>query len=623
MNIQFESIKLSNFLSLGSVDIDLKERGFVLVEGVNNNALDNAKSNGSGKSSIFEGIVWILTGDTIRGTKDVVNKAVGKSTCGELHFSIDGNKYVIIRYREDPIYGNGLKVYYNGEDVSGKGVRDSSKILEQYLPDLNAQLIGSVIVLGQGLPQRFTNNTPSGRKEILEQLSKSDYMIEDIKNKLSLRRIDVNTDLRKVKDDIIAKQSSVSTNNILIERKTKELADLPSPDSYLDSIKEAEEAKANFQANVDSINKEISEKSEKVKSLTETNSIARGLLESQEKEALLPILNDIQNIEKEISVESYKESDTSKKIRDANSVQTVCPYCRRPFDDVHKVDTSEWEAELNTCKAKQQSLREELSMLKTKKEDVERSFLVKKEAYNQVDADINKLNNEINALNRELYTNQDSIHQYQLRIVKYKEEIESLENRKQAIMKDIQDSQSAVEKDLSDIIELTKQQGEFESRVEALNKLVNIASKDFRTYLLESVIDYINTRVKYYSTRGLFNSSEAEFKNDGNQIWIGYAGKQYESLSGGEKQKLDITVQLALRDMLMKVLGFSCNILVLDEIFDNLDEVGCENLINVITSELSDIDSVFIITHHADIAVPYDDKIRVVKNNEGVSNIEQ
>ena len=44
------------------------------------------------------------------------------------------------------------------------------------------------MILGQGMPNKFTNNTPSGRKELLEKLSKSDFMIEDIKNKLSARK---------------------------------------------------------------------------------------------------------------------------------------------------------------------------------------------------------------------------------------------------------------------------------------------------------------------------------------------------------------------------------------------------------------------------------------------------
>lgn len=621
MNIQFETLKLSNFLSLGSVEVDLRERGFVLVEGVNKNTIDNARSNGAGKSSLFEGIVWILTGDTIRGTKDVVNKIVGRSTCGELEFTIDGNKYKIIRYKEDLTYGNGLKVFFNGEDVSGKGVRDSSKILEQYLPDLNAQLLGSVIVLGQGLPQRFTNNTPSGRKEILEQLSKSDFMIEDIKNKLSMRRVDVNTELRNVKDSILSKRSAIETNNSTIARKKMELENLPDPAIYENKISEAEikynQAKLSFEG----IKSEIDETTARTNDLGARIEGSQAAIYEEEKQSIAPINESIQALNKEISVEQYKEADFGKKIRDAENVQTVCPYCRRPFDDVHKIDTTEWQNELSQCKEKQALIQEQVKAKKIELDNVQTSFMDKRQSINELINEKNQLSYSISRMTTDMNSYQSVMHSAQLEVVKYKSELESLDQRKKAVGEDIFKCQEEIETLGKEVVALSSTQTELENTVEALNKLINIASKDFRTYLLESVIDYINSRVKYYSSK-LFNSTQAEFKNDGNQIWIGYAGKQYENLSGGEKQKIDIIVQFALRDMLMKILRFSCNILVLDEVFDNLDELGCENLISLITNELRDIESVYIITHHADISVPYDGKIQIVKNEEGVSNIE-
>ena len=161
MLLKFESLVLHNFLSFGDVEVNLDDQGYVLVKGTNNCKLDNAKSNGSGKSSIWEAIVWAITGDTIRGTKDVISKYGSNGTYVEIVFKVDSDTYKIIRYKEYSNIGTNLKVFINGEDKSGKGIRDTEKLLEQYLPDVNSSLIGSVIILGQGLPQRFTNNTPS------------------------------------------------------------------------------------------------------------------------------------------------------------------------------------------------------------------------------------------------------------------------------------------------------------------------------------------------------------------------------------------------------------------------------------------------------------------------------
>ena len=72
MNMRFNSLTCSNFMSFESCSIDLLGNGFVKVVGQNNNKTDNSKSNGSGKSAIWEALSWCLTGSTLRGSKDIV-----------------------------------------------------------------------------------------------------------------------------------------------------------------------------------------------------------------------------------------------------------------------------------------------------------------------------------------------------------------------------------------------------------------------------------------------------------------------------------------------------------------------------------------------------------------------
>lgn len=97
MDIKFKKLHIENFMSIGEADIDLSDRAFTLIEGVNNNENDNARSNGSGKSSIFESLVWTLTGTTMRGNKDIVNFN-GNGTCKVvLTLNVDGDEYVIER----------------------------------------------------------------------------------------------------------------------------------------------------------------------------------------------------------------------------------------------------------------------------------------------------------------------------------------------------------------------------------------------------------------------------------------------------------------------------------------------------------------------------------------------
>ena len=73
--------------------------------------------------------------------------------------------------------------------------------------------------------------------------------------------------------------------------------------------------------------------------------------------------------------------------------------------------------------------------------------------------------------------------------------------------------------------------------------------------------------------------------------------------------------------MLCTHLDFSSNILVLDEISDNIDSVGAEKLFNLISNKLTDVESVFIISHHTDYSLPIDNNITVVKGVDKISRI--
>ena len=137
-------------------------------------------------------------------SKDFTGENKSDYSSDGIHLNIDNTDYRLIRSKEHSTYKTNLKIFINDEDKSGKGIRDSEALLKEYIPDLTSSLLGSVILLGQGLPQRFTNNTPSGRKEVLEKLSKSDFMIEDLKNRITNRKSELNTELRTCEDDILA-----------------------------------------------------------------------------------------------------------------------------------------------------------------------------------------------------------------------------------------------------------------------------------------------------------------------------------------------------------------------------------------------------------------------------------
>ena len=418
MHLIFKKIIIDNFMSIGHGEVDLNNQGYVLINGINNNPHDSAKSNGSGKSSIIESIVYCLTGETIRNTKDIVNRYTDNGCKVELTFSVDNDNYRLIRTRDEKDLGTNLKIFFNDKDISGKGIRDSEKILEEYLPDLTSSLIGSVIVLGQGLPQRFTNNTPAGRKEVLEKLSKSDYMIEDIKNKLSVRKSQLNEELRNVEDIILSNNSKKQVLESQLQHLREDKASLI-PIDYDAEIQNYE----------NQLNRLLDEHTESYNYAQQLNEKLNNKLKQYQDWAskvtdnynhecqVLEEYYNIFDIKKELSTLETSIKIKRETIDKLDAVKDVCPTCGQHLPDVHKVDTSEQKAELEELKSQYTSKKDFFDNLSKEIETKKKEILDKlnsdteiikqegkelRETFNSVNDDLQKYNNDINNLKLEI-----------------------------------------------------------------------------------------------------------------------------------------------------------------------------------------------------------------------------
>lgn len=622
MNIYFKTLHLHNFLSFGDTELKLNQNGYNIVRGVNNVLDDMATSNGSGKSSIWEAISWVLTGETIRGTKDVVNINSEGGTFVKLTFNVDNNEYKILRNKDHKELKTNLKIYINDEDKSGKGIRDTEKLLHEYLPDLTSSLIGSVIILGQGLPQRFSNNTPSGRKEVLEKLSKSDFMIADLKDRISEYKKSLNESLRKYEDDILRLTTENSTLENQIKDKKKEIEEYSNLDELKQVVQLTEKDILTDEASLNELNehllyfKEQLEKQQKYIQ-EENNNFSNKCAElNNSSEYQLTNTLSLNIKEKELELNSL-----NKEYNKLSSITDVCPTCGQKLIGVEKPDISQIEFKIDIVK-------NEIKQLKLEKSNANLKFQsITSNLKNNHDLIINSLSEGLNTIKCEISTCEQSINNLVKKINNCKDKLnqskEKLSNATaiiQSLNNGISDCENKIVDNNEKLLYNNNVKENIEDKISVVNKMNTIITRDFRGILLENAINFINKKSKEYS-KDIFDTDKIEFKLDGNNISISYDNKEYENLSGGEKQKIDLIVQFAIRDMLCNHLGFSSNILVLDELFDNLDDVGCQKVLNLIAAKLTDVESIFIVTHHTSISIPYDNEITVEKDDNKISRI--
>ena len=310
----------------------------------------------------------------------------------------------------------------------------------------------------------------------------------------------------------------------------------------------------------------------------------------------------------------------SREITRIENIKDICPTCGQKLPDVHKPDTTELRAELaqiETNYNRAEKTRIAIMQEKTAKVNIAASEFSSKKlelttilaenvklsegyrrAVRDVDLKINLANSKISELQRLLAQLETTIQNYQQTIENNSIKIRELDEK---IM------YNNSEKDLQ------------QTHLDVVNKFETALKRDFRGFLLSTIIEYIQQRAKIYS-EVIFETDKVGFCLDGNNIDITYLDKAYENLSGGEKQKIDLIIQFSIRDMLCNHLGFTSNILVLDEVFDGLDMIGCQRVLDVI-SNLTDIKNIFIVTHRKDLSIPTDKEIVVVKSSSGISEI--
>ena len=614
-NIYFKHLSISNFMSYEKADIDLNRFGNILVGGINNNTEDNAKSNGCGKSSLFSALSWCLTGTTTSGAKDVANIYTTGKTEVSVTFDLDNTEYKIVRTKNP----SNLYIYIDGMNRSGKGIRDTEKLLSGYLPQISSELINSVIILGQGLPQRFTNNSPSGRKEVLEKLSNSDFMIADLKDRLSYRKTLLVNQQRKLQDDNLSKTTLITVNNNSIQTFELELDSLESKDSL---IKEQN----SILFDLKEIEQSIVEYVEFEESLIELLKNKKLIYDNLNKE-YYDQLNSIEKIdtsEKErFLIELKSECRVLQtKIAEFENVTDVCPTCGQKLPNVVKFDTTDLKIELEEKKALISTLETELVNIKLENETkIQECTALYEEKLRLAKSEVVIVENDIESNKYKLSTLNDKKTKLDRALSDILYKINSLEENIKYKQDKILEL-TTQNKNLLSIVEAnTKKLETIEERLDINNKMQTLIKRDFRGYLLNNVILFIESRTKLYA-KDIFGTDNLSFRLDGNNIDISYDNKDYSVLSGGEKQKLDIIIQFAIRDMLCKFLDFSSNILVLDEITDSLDSIGVDSVFNLISSNLIDIEAVYIISHHTDeLSIPSDDEILIIKGNDKISRI--
>ncbi len=235
--MRLRRVQIKNVFSIEKAELDLKDRGLVLVTGFSH---DENDPNGSGKSSLaHKAITWGLWGDTAVGAKaDKVRKkgSKGEARVAVLFDGVDGDTYEVIRTRnpatltlEQSWRKHG--VINKATDCTQKLAAETQKLINDVLGrDFKTWL--QTDFFGQGRTYSFAELPPGGQKQILADILPIETL-DTWAKRATIHRKEVNMEL----------------SVLMTEKRTSDALVI----QMAESIKGLEKQHANIQGQLDGI----------------------------------------------------------------------------------------------------------------------------------------------------------------------------------------------------------------------------------------------------------------------------------------------------------------------------------------------------------------------------------
>lgn len=169
--IEFTKLIFRGFMSYKDrQEVPLSSQGMIHVEGVNK---DEGGSNRSGKSAIIEPLAWCLFNQTIRKVKNdsVVHRFAKKRGCyAEVHFRSADIPYRICRYQNHPKHGNGLRLWIAGKEKGTFRHKDDTQRRIESILGCDFNSFSNSVIFGGARP--FAALSDAEQKKVLESFLK-------------------------------------------------------------------------------------------------------------------------------------------------------------------------------------------------------------------------------------------------------------------------------------------------------------------------------------------------------------------------------------------------------------------------------------------------------------------
>jgi DNA repair exonuclease SbcCD ATPase subunit len=580
MTIKIKDLSVKNFMSVGNVtqavDFNREQLTLVLGENLDQGGDDSGSRNGTGKTTIINGLSYALYGQALTNIKknNLINKTNGKSMLVTLNFEKNGVEYRIERGRSPNI----LKFFVNGVEKSSEITDESQGDSRETQKDVN-DLLGishsmfKHIVALNTYTEPFLSLKTNEQREIIEQLLGITLLsekAESLKNQI------------KVTKDIITEET-LTVN--AIKSSNEKIA------QSIETLKSRQRAWSSKK------NQDIARLEESISELEQLN--IEKELKSHEK-----LTNWTTHNNEITSLNKQKSTLGSALLRADSAIEKIM----KDINDLNKAKCFTCGQELHADK-KASILAEkekELSDAVQYQDEVSKKIKV-------VDESLSKIGN-INGKPNTFYETAKEAYEHRSNVDSLKTALLAKQHEEDPYEAQVDDLKTTALQtiDWTVINKLTS----LKEHQEFLLKLLTNKDSFIRKKIIDQNLNYLNNRLTYYLDK-LGLPHQVEFLNDLN-VQITQLGQDldFDNLSRGERNRLILGLSFAFRDV-WESLYQSVNLLFIDELIDSgMDTAGVENSLSVLKKMGRERDkNIFLISHKDELIGRVNNVLKVIKEN--------
>jgi DNA repair exonuclease SbcCD ATPase subunit len=602
MEVSINKVTASGFLSIGDqVEYDIQD-GITSIIG--ENQTDGfSTSNGSGKSALIEAIIWGLTGSTSRGIKndEVVNLYYKGGCSVTIEVEIPPSIYEITRSRGHEKLGNSLTIVQDGEDISGNTATKSAEILAGILPFDFCDLT-TMIVLSQGMPGKLSAQSPSGRKAILESIASYADKVEKLKEVVSNHKTFIEKEVATaqinrsgIEGRVNAMVDEVSRLAGDLQREVEEVAKYGEiADAIKKENEEIERKKVDASREYENLSTERTSLGDQVSDLRSKVNLIKSQISS---------VSSLRSSRQSDYTRLKNERDNAKRLVESYSVPSpVCPTCKQTIGDRSMVE------QLKAVELEKATKAEEsMTTIEIELKDLDAQVDDLKSRPAQDESDLNTLVASLASMDTRLATLRS------LSMLSTKA-IPEFHDRTSVIQSAIESKTLEIERLRVEIVNSGDIVDTLSRRLEVSKNIAyDVSRGEFRGFVLRKVIKKFNDLLGTVSEALMRDDVVKLEETENGGINIKYKEKRFEQMSGGERCRVDIALELTKRMYKSIVSGVRFNLLAMDEVTDGLDAFGISAIFDAV-SVSNNVKSFFVISHRDD-AVDYDRRFRVVKKD--------